>query len=304
VANDIIHDIKQSDAENFPLALLARWKELYGSEATYCRLINGLDEIGRRDLTEMVLVYTKKGPISFVERLKFIPTCIFLLCVIAAILVILIFSVAFQKVFFTVFQVVDYTSMPADAYLDNNTCFDCRDVLYKRVTTSDQNTSHCATGYSNLPNIQSNIFIGRDKDIIEIVRMIQSTHIVNVNGPPGFGKSSAVIHAGYKLAENGTPVRYLDVEQELPQVFIESVHDHDPHSNSNKYRRRFFSKNSTAILEMIQSVTDHESESYDQSRVVKVSNTAEELIQWSKQVECFTVLILDNCDDILTGNFI
>ena len=28
----------------------------------------------------------------------------------------------------------------------------------------------------------------------------------------------------------------------------------------------------------------------------------EELIQWSKQVQCFTVLILDNCDDILSSN--
>ena len=302
VANDIIHDINRSDAENLPLALLTRWKELYGSEATYCRLINGLDEIGRRDLTEMVLVYSKKAPILFIERLKFTSPCIFLLCVIPIILVLLIFSIIFVKLFFTVFQVVEYTSIPVDAYLDNNTCFDCHDLLHKRVAPNDQNSSHCATGYSNLPNIQSNIFIGREKDVAEIARMIQSTHIVNVNGPPGFGKSSAVIHAGYKLVQNGTPVRYLDVEQELPQIFIESVHDHDPQNNSSKYRRRFFNKNSTAILEIVRSVTDHERDTYVKSRVVKVSNTVEELIQWSKEVQCFTVLILDNCDDVLSSN--
>ena len=210
------------------------------------------------------------------------------------------FSAILTKVFFTVFQVVEFTSIPVDAYLDNDTCFDCgHDMLYRHVAPSDQSTSHCATGYSNLPNIQSNVFIGRDGDVTEMTKMIQTMHIVNVNGPPGFGNSSVVIHAGYKLVQNGTPVRYLDVEQELPKVFIESVHDNDP-NNSSKYRRRFFGKNSTAILEVIRSVT--EKDSYTKSKVVEVSNTVEELIQWSKQVECFTVLILDNCDDVLSSN--
>ena len=265
VADDIVHDIKVAEASNFPLALLTRWKELYGSEATYCKLIKGLDEIGRRDLTDKVLYFKYKGQSSakrsapFIETRRFMTIFILLLVLVAVILGISILLTVSGNVFFTVFndtlcrddfRVVDYTSIP-HLYLDNNTCCDSRDVLYKqRVLPHDQSASHCETVYSNLPNIQMNIFIGRDKDIAEIMRKVQSTHIVNVNGPPGFGKSSVVIHTGYKLLKNGTSVRYVDIEQELPRIFIESAHDHDSHKSST-YHRKTFSKNTTAILETI-----------------------------------------------------
>ena len=59
VAEDIIHDINLITTENKCLALLRRWKQLYGSGATYLKLIEGFEylAVGRRDLTETVIRY-------------------------------------------------------------------------------------------------------------------------------------------------------------------------------------------------------------------------------------------------------
>ena len=34
--------------------MLRRWKQLYGKEATYLKLAEGLRQVGRRDLIELV----------------------------------------------------------------------------------------------------------------------------------------------------------------------------------------------------------------------------------------------------------
>ena len=38
------------------LALIRRWEELYGSEPTYLKIIQGLELLGRRDHTEFLAV--------------------------------------------------------------------------------------------------------------------------------------------------------------------------------------------------------------------------------------------------------
>ena len=49
-----------SNPKNQRLGMMNRWEELYGSEATYLKLIKGLEQTGRRDLTEF-LVKLKLG---------------------------------------------------------------------------------------------------------------------------------------------------------------------------------------------------------------------------------------------------
>ena len=51
-----VDDIKEKYEEplDMRLAMMRRWHELWGSEATYFRLVEGLRQIGRRDLIELL----------------------------------------------------------------------------------------------------------------------------------------------------------------------------------------------------------------------------------------------------------
>ena len=51
-----VDDIKEKYEEPLDrrLAMMRRWHELWGSEATYLRLVEGLRQIGRRDLIEFL----------------------------------------------------------------------------------------------------------------------------------------------------------------------------------------------------------------------------------------------------------
>lgn len=53
-----VYDLKETYLDNpltKRLGMMTRWKELYGSKATYMKLIKGLEQIGRRDLTEFLV---------------------------------------------------------------------------------------------------------------------------------------------------------------------------------------------------------------------------------------------------------
>ena len=65
------------------------------------------------------------------------------------------------------------------------------------------------------PILYHDLFVGRENDVEEVVRRVASAHIVNINGAPGFGKSTLAIHVGYELVKKGTSVRYINVEDKL-----------------------------------------------------------------------------------------
>ena len=201
------------------------------------------------------------------------------------------------------FRVIEYSSMLNNMYLDNDTSFTyCSDVLLKQRVTAENNSSQCVTVFSDLPNINSNLFVGREEDIDEIVKRVQKSNIVNVNGAPGFGKSSVVIHAGYKLVNNGTSVRYIDVEQKLP-VFKFTYFEKKPHTFSNKtgFHRRTFNRETTAILETVRSISERHNQG--KTGMGEPTNYIKQLLLWSSEVKCFTILVLDNCDDLISTKF-
>ena len=57
------------------------------------------------------------------------------------------------------------------------------------------------------------LFVGREQDTIEVVRKAMNANILNINGAPGFGKSTVAIHAGYRLFKDCISVRYIDIEE-------------------------------------------------------------------------------------------
>ena len=319
-----VYDIRQSEpSASRCRALFKRWKQRYGSEATYAKLIKGLEDPsnGRRDLTEVVLKYvagTLLQEKTVKERFRLswrwrdtLLTLAFLAFILGFVMIfypgtyLMLKSNYDDTIHRSDLRVTEYVSIPqTDDIPTSDTDFDhynYSDVLLKQCRSqSEPNTSRCTDVYSDLPNILSNVFIGRSKDIEEIARRIQTASIVNVNGAPGFGKSSVVIRTGYVLVDNGTSVRYIDVEEQLP-LFSKSFEsdNYEPQTSSYNASHHHKDKKTTAVLHKMSSISHH----YDRvnPRKTEISSSyIKRLILWSKKVECFTVLILDNCDNVIT----
>ena len=73
---------------------------------------------------------------------------------------------------------------------------------------------NCSSPESDLPIIHP-LFVGRENDTREVLLKVARAHIVNINGAPGFGKSTLAIHVGYEVVKNGTSVRYINVEDKM-----------------------------------------------------------------------------------------
>lgn len=146
---------------------------------------------------------------------------------------------------------------------------------------------------SDLPLIHP-LFVGRDKDVDLITTKLldknaNSVRIINVHGPPAFGKSTLAIHVGQKLVEFNVAVRYID-SLEHRHFAATSV----PNAKTDTYIgvvRSFASD----LVKWVQTNSDHESDEtqYD---------FASDLHNWAKTQQNFTVLILDNCDDMLNSD--
>ena len=119
----------------------------------------------------------------------------------------------------------------------------------------------------SLPYLPQN-FVGREVEVREMMDLVDfsDTHsrVISIVGPPGFGKSTLAIHVGHKMVREGVTVHYVDmVEVSSMQSLAEKVLDCD-------------------------------------SNIVAIRNiTVERLLKWARERYYRTLLILDNCDDIL-----
>ena len=108
-------------------------------------------------------------------------------------------------------------------------------------------------------------FIGREADIEKIMKILDfdhsSTLILSVIGSPAIGKSTLAIHVGYQMEQMGVHVHYIDMT-ETPDISILA----------------------TSILD---SAGVEISAGSDKKKV---------LWKWAREVDCDTLLILDNCD--------
>ena len=115
---------------------------------------------------------------------------------------------------------------------------------------------------NTLPRIEDQVFIGREKELNNIMRKLSSsTRIISITGSPGFGKSSLAIHAGYRSEKLGNTVYYVDISQ------VSNV------------------KSLKEILREVVSWEDRQSHP--------------SLSGWLMQLSNKSLLIIDNCDLIL-----
>ena len=166
----------------------------------------------------------------------------------------------------------------------------------------DQHHSSCSdiSWYDNsishdLPTTSSP-FVGREGDIAKLSELMNNAHIININGAPGFGKSMLAIHVGHDMAKRGTSVRYVDVVDKfsLIQTFRSDMftRDNDEHRHQTMGTSKDLAQTSTSTInEIILLLFNKRS---DVSKLV-----VEELLEWSRRIKSRTVLILDNCDELI-----
>ena len=114
-----------------------------------------------------------------------------------------------------------------------------------------------------LPTIlEREVFIGRDSEIKELTGWIENSTIISIVGSPGFGKSTLAIHVGHVITEKGgIAVYYIDLYE---------VQD------------------MTTLKEKLTFLISGENR-----------RSSEYLLMWASKLKVPTLLIFDNCDDLL-----
>ena len=136
-----------------------------------------------------------------------------------------------------------------------------------------------------------------------MISMMASAHIININGAPGIGKSTLAIQVGYKvMIENGTSVRYINMNEKLSlfKTMIKPKKRVDHMLVHHQYSEQIRSREMRSVIEVsMQIILNYESVSNDETHY---NGFIEELQIWSDSIHCPTILILDNCDDILASS--
>ena len=298
-----VSDIKQEHTREVlrSITLMRRWHQLYGSEATYLKLMHGLMKVGRTDLIESLLGDKLFGR-QFEPGIKFW-------------LVILIVLGSFMVYFISITHPTlsmrgyrerkgplagDTCTIPSTTLNDESSSY--IQPMESRSHSSNDSATECNPPGFDLPTIHhDDFFVGRENDISMVVSMMANAHIININGAPGIGKSTLAIRVGYELLRNGTSVRYVNMGEKI-SLFKESMNSNE-RFNSTKGHDSEQTEEIKSIIEIdIQSLQvvhfqhSNKSFSYDKSL-----SFIQELRNWIGNIRCPTVLILDNCDDILVS---
>ena len=157
--------------------------------------------------------------------------------------------------------------------------------------TSDLHKSvlHCIMGEKaphNLPNLIGHFF-GRSNSVQNITwyllnKNISGIRAVGIYGSPAVGKSTLAIHTAHVISECGIEVRYID---------LFDTHNHSESTESVPVTSSPDPWASTSPGPVLFETPN------DRKKALSLS--AQGLLEWDKGVKKDTLLVLDNCDNIL-----
>ena len=230
ISDIVVDDIKERHQEprKRRLALLKKWKKLHGSEATYDKMVSGLVQIDNRKLIEDLMRLLKSGICDQKETCGIYQ------------------SHSTRKTRKRKMHCCNngYKSIIIQCVL-MFACFMLLNALWEYIHKNESNTVHVPRPDDTSPHAQpdpftctiaqwspkvngstdckqsvghdlpllDDLFVGREDDIEEVIRKAMNANILNINGAPGFGKSTVAIHAGYRLFNDCISVRYINIEE-------------------------------------------------------------------------------------------
>ena len=141
-------------------------------------------------------------------------------------------------------------------------------------------------------------FIGRDDEVKNITDLLIHPRISHINaigiyGRPAVGKSTLAIHVGYRMAMCGVEVRYINI---YDSYHLFKQHDVRDGGKRSQAKSQPFQKDSTEMLQP---------DGNGHIQLPVYSDSAQKyvnphgLLEWAKGIKNDTLLILDNCDDLL-----
>ena len=121
----------------------------------------------------------------------------------------------------------------------------------------------------------SKIFVGREQEMSQLMDMLDfrsdaDVRIVNIVGSPGFGKSTLAVHVGNQMVKQGVEVHYV---------------------NMDKYQGKDINIQ-IELAEKILKAADYYSDRY----------TFKDLIKWLRKLFWNSLIIIDDCDDLVYNN--
>ena len=117
--------------------------------------------------------------------------------------------------------------------------------------------------------------MGREQEMLQLMDLLDfssdtDVRIVNIVGSPGFGKSTLAVHVGDQMVKQGVEVHYV---------------------NMGEYQRQDIDIQ-IELAEKILRAADYSSDRY----------TFEDLIKWLRKLFWNSLIIIDDCDDLVYNN--
>ena len=269
-----VSDIKEKhkDPEVRRKTFLKKWSEGKGSDATYLKLIEGLESCGNRNLTEEVLQLFTTGKENGTLCIKTEEVAVngkgyYYLMLTVVVILSFVVSAMITK--------IGNTVDVGHSTRDLQTTAICPRLNQRKKET-----------WSNLP-MWNAPFVNREHDINETVRRVLEYNIVNINGAPGFGKSALANRVGFRLLEQNILVRYLDMDEEFSKEY----------TDRGGYRQ----KSIQDLLWLMSTHTDLVHSKVKGPGFIHQQDF-EDVYGWSMSLNETAVLILDNCNRYLASS--
>ena len=162
-----------------------------------------------------------------------------------------------------------------------------------------EGSSRSRKGEHNLPSFNSP-FVGREANVSKITNMLLTdpfVRAVHITGAPAIGKTRLAVQVGFNLVEHGVDVHYVHVTEQW--LWVQPNKPSPGPSDSSKSE-----KDTTALIKSgtFDLIVMGYLWLFPKERIKDVLPSASDLIEWVEDLKVPTVVILDNCDDVLEGH--